>query len=80
MPVQQHGAKVLAAGRGAFMLEDRICVGQIYSNIKKPCRAWRITARYDGRYRLERVDNPNMVRYPDAKALQDSHRYVREGY
>jgi hypothetical protein len=61
------------------MTENDICVGQIYRNVKRPRRGWRVTARYDGRYRLERIDTPNMVRYPDAKALRDSHRYVREG-
>ena len=61
------------------MPEADICGGQIYRTIKRPRRVWRVTAKCDGRYRLERVDAPNVARYPDAKALQDSHRYVREG-
>ena len=60
------------------MPSDGIHLGQIYHNVGRPRRAWRVTAEYGGRYRLERVDSPNVIRFPEAAALQDERRYVRE--
>jgi hypothetical protein len=61
------------------VVDDGIHVGQIYTDAKRPRRVWRITARYDDLYRLERADAPNVVRFPDRKALKDSNRYIRAG-
>lgn len=54
-----------------------IRVGQIYRDAKQPRRHWRVTDRHDDLYRLERVDSPNLVRYPNAAALADENRYLR---
>lgn len=60
------------------MRSDGVRLGQIYRNVRRPRRAWRVTAEHGGRYRLERVDSPNVIRFPEAAALQDERRYVRE--
>jgi hypothetical protein len=52
-------------------------VGQTYCNVERPRRVWRVTARYGDLCRLERIDSPNVVRYPALKAMRDSTRYVR---
>ena len=59
------------------MCGDGIHLGQIYRNAKRPFRTWRVTAESDSHYRLERVDSPNAVRFPNAALLHDTSRYVR---
>ena len=61
------------------MSSDGIRLGQIYRNVKRPRRAWRVTAEHGSRYRLERVDSPHVIRFPEAAVLRDERRYVREG-
>jgi hypothetical protein len=58
------------------MADDGIQPGQIYSNVKRPRRAWQVTGRIGDRFRLERIDDGNVVRYPDLKALRDRTRYL----
>ena len=59
------------------MSGDGIHLGQIYRNAKRPFRTWRVTAESDSHCRLERVDSPNVVRFPNAALLHDTSRYVR---
>ena len=59
------------------MFGDGIHLGQIYRNAKRPFRTWCVTAESDSHCRLERVDSPNVVRFPNAALLHDTSRYVR---
>jgi hypothetical protein len=65
--------------KGPSMSGDGIHLGQTYRNAKRPFRTWRVTAESDNHCRLERVDSPNVVRFPSAALLRDASRYVRVG-
>jgi hypothetical protein len=59
--------------------EEPIRVGEIFQSVEVPRRRWRVTGQYGENVRLERVDDPNSIRYPVRKALLDRYRYVRDG-
>ncbi len=61
------------------MPDEPIRVGDVFRNVERPRRAWRVTAQLGENVRLERVDQPSVVRFPLRKALLDPHRYVRGG-
>lgn len=61
------------------MSTNEVCVGQIYADVKPPRRQWRVTEYRDGLYVLERLDNPNVVRFRGTAELQDENRYLRTG-
>jgi hypothetical protein len=58
--------------------ECGVRVGQIFRDAKPPHRAWRVTENREGLCRIERLDRPNIVRYPHCTALLDSNRYAGE--
>jgi hypothetical protein len=58
------------------MEDGPIRVGRIFVNVAQPRRAWRVTAQLGDNVRLERVDQPNVVRFPLRKVLLDLQRYV----
>lgn len=58
------------------MSTTRIRVGEIYKERRPPRHAWRVTEDLGDCFRLERIDMPGVVRFPDAAVLRD--RYVRE--
>lgn len=58
------------------MEEGPIRIGQVFINVAQPRRAWRVTAQLGDNVRLERVDQPNVIRFPVRKVLLDRHRYV----
>ncbi len=59
--------------------EPPIRVGDIFESVEAPRRRWRVTGQHGENVRLERVDHPNLIRYPIRKTLLDRHRYVRGG-
>lgn len=59
------------------MGEPEIQIGRIYSDAARPHRAWRVVERRGDRFMLQRLDNPNIMRFEDAKTLTDTHQYVR---
>ncbi len=61
------------------MPDEPIRVGDVFRNVERPRRAWRVTAQLGENVRLERVDQPSVVRFPLRKVLLDPHRYVRGG-
>ena len=58
---------------------DDIRAGQVYQNVRRPRRLWRLSVLAGDVLRLERLDNPGVVRFPDRTALTDRTRYVRVG-
>jgi hypothetical protein len=54
----------------------RVRLGQVFRDAKPPQRVWRVTERRDEHCRLERIDKPNIVRYPSLTALLDTNRYI----
>lgn len=59
------------------MPDELIRVGEVFKNVERPRRAWRVTAQLGESIRLERVDQPSTVRFPSRKILLDPQRYVR---
>lgn len=60
----------------AFGQEVRI--GAVYADARRPRHRWRVTELLGQLCRLERVDDPNVVRFPAIKVLQDVTRYTAE--
>ena len=58
------------------MADDPVRIGQIFKNVAMPRRAWRVTARFGDNFRLERVDQPNIIRFPLRETLLDRLRYL----
>ncbi|MDF1585300.1 hypothetical protein [Marinimicrococcus flavescens] len=58
------------------MSSENIRVGQIVMDRKLPRHVWKVTEASGDLYRLERVDMPGAIRFPDARALRE--RYVCE--
>lgn len=61
------------------MKTHSIQIGQIYKDARPPRRSWRVSENHDGIYTLERVDQPDVMRFVDAAALWDDDRYRPQG-
>ncbi|MEK0082993.1 pentapeptide repeat-containing protein [Benzoatithermus flavus] len=57
---------------------QEIRIGAVYADARRPRHRWRVTELLGQLCRVERVDNPNVVRFPAAKVLQDATRYTAE--
>jgi hypothetical protein len=60
-------------------MPDAIRIGAVYRNAKPPHHDWRVVDLRDEQLVLERTDNPNVMRFPNAEALRDPFRYRRVG-
>ncbi|MDX6749323.1 hypothetical protein SH611_05855 [Geminicoccaceae bacterium 1502E] len=58
------------------MSNENVRVGQIVMDRKLPRHTWKVTEASGDLYRLERVDMPGAIRFPDARAMRE--RYVWE--
>jgi hypothetical protein len=56
--------------------EPAVRVGELFRDARLPRWTWRVTGRFGELYRLERVDSPNVVRFPTLAVLRDDNRYV----
>ncbi len=56
---------------------EPVRVGELFRDARLPRWTWRVTERFGELYRLERVDKPEVVRFPRLAVLRDDNRYVR---
>lgn len=57
------------------MSKHEIQIGQVFIDAKPPYRQWRVVDRRDGNFVLERLDKPNVRRFPDEPMLLDPEHY-----
>lgn len=57
------------------MSEHQIQIGQVFVDAKPPRRQWRVVERRGGNFVLERLDKPNVRRFPDEPMLLDPEHY-----
>ncbi|MFC4351995.1 hypothetical protein ACFOW6_10615 [Fodinicurvata halophila] len=61
------------------MSEHQILIGQVFMDAKPPHRKWRVVDRRDANFVLERLDKPNVRRFPDEPTLLDPEHYRPDG-